>query len=116
MDQTEQKTELVRVAEAQFKSEVLSAPGPVLVAFLAGWSRACHELEPVLQSIARSSKGILKVVTVDVDNELDLGVWYEIRSIPTLIFFLNGAAQVRIVGTATEEAILGKIKPFLPPQ
>jgi thioredoxin-like negative regulator of GroEL len=52
------------------------------------------------------------VVKVNADDSLDLSLWYDIQSVPTLIFFVAGNPCLRIVGTATKEAILAKLKPF----
>ena len=48
----------------------------------------------------------MKVVKVNADDSLDLSLWYEIQSVPTLIYFVEGKPCLRIVGTASKEAIL----------
>jgi thioredoxin-like negative regulator of GroEL len=52
------------------------------------------------------------VVKVNADDSLDLSLWYDIQSVPTLLYLVQGNPCVRIVGTATKEAILAKLKPF----
>jgi thioredoxin 1 len=100
------------IGEANFESEVLKSKLPVLVAFLAHWSRPCHVLVPVLDEVASACYKSIKVVTVNVDDNIDLGTWYGIQSIPTTVCFVNGEERVRIVGTASKEAILAKLKPL----
>jgi thioredoxin 1 len=100
------------VAEANFGAEVLQAKQPVLVEFWTPWSRPCQVLESVLQEIANSWAGKARVVKVNADDSLDLSLWYGIQSIPTLIYFVEGKPCLRIVGTASKEAILGKLRPF----
>ncbi len=102
----------VDLAEANFGAEVLRSKQPVLVEFWTPWSRPCQVLESILQDIARSWAGKARVVRVNADDSLDLSLLYDIQSIPTLIYFLDGKARVRIVGTASKEAILGKLRPF----
>ena len=100
------------LGEANFGAEVLQSKQPVLVAFWAPWSRACQVLDPVLEELASALEGKAKVVKVNADDSLDLSVWYDIQSIPTLLYFVEGTPRLRMVGTATREAILAKLKPF----
>jgi thioredoxin 1 len=103
---------IVDIAEANFGAEVLQSKRPVLVEFWTPWSRPCQVLESVLQEIANAWVGKARVVKVNADDSLDLSLWYDIQSIPTLIYFIAGEPCLRIVGTASKEAILGKLRPF----
>ena len=98
------------ISAVDFRAEVLNAEQPVLVEFWAPWSRACQVLDSVLQELASASAGKVKVVKVNADDSLDLSLWYEIQSVPTLLYFVGGNPCLRIVGTATKEAILAKLK------
>ena len=100
----------VAIMAANFKTEVLASKQPVLVEFWTPWSRPCQILEPVLHELARELAGKIKVVKVNADDSIDLSLWHDIRSIPTLIYFVEGTPRWDIVGTATKEAILGKLK------
>lgn len=109
MDIIPNEKSLREIYEKNFESEVLRVKLPVIVAFGALWSRPCHVLIPVLSEVAETCAGSVKVFVVNVDDNPDLGLWYGIRSIPTLAFFLNGKVRDKIVGTATKEAILCKL-------
>ncbi|HEY5911495.1 MAG TPA: thioredoxin domain-containing protein [Verrucomicrobiae bacterium] len=100
------------VTEGDFRAEVLESTQPVLVEFWAPWSRACQVLESVLEELAASCGEKLKVVKVNADDSLDLSVCYDIQSLPTLLYFVGGKPQTRIVGTASKDAILAKLEPF----
>lgn len=113
MNTSNGKSSVAEIDEAHFQSEVLSAKQPALVVFSAPWSRPCQILGPVIEDLADSSSGSLLVFKVDVDDHFDLGMWYEIQSIPTLLCFVKGRECVRIVGTASKEAILAKLQPFI---
>lgn len=102
----------VIVPAANFKTEVLEAKQPVLVEFWAPWSRPCQIFEAVLQEVAGALAGKVKAVKVDADDSLDLSLWYDIQSVPTLLCFVEGNPCLRIVGTASKEAILAKLNPF----
>ena len=104
------KTPTVEAGEANFESEVLRSKQPVIVAFWAPWSRPCQVLRPVLDEVTAACAGSVKVVRVNADDNPGLGVGYQIQSIPTLLYFVDGNERARIVGTASKEAILSKLK------
>lgn len=104
----------VAILAAEFKAEVLESKQPVLVEFWAPWSRPCQVFEAVLQEVAGALAGKVRVIKINADDSLDLSLWYDIQSIPTLLYFVGGNPCLRIVGTATKEAILAKLEPFSP--
>ncbi len=110
MNATENYTEVIQVDEVNFDSEVLQAKQPVLVAFVTTWSHACAILAPVLDEIAAERDGQLKVVRVNADTNLDLSLWYDVQSIPTLLYFVHGNVRAKVVGTASKQAILTKLQ------
>lgn len=98
------------ISAANFTAEVLSSPLPVLVSFSSAWSQPCCVLDLVLHELAREWAGKLKIVKVDADGSLDLSLGYEIRFVPTLLYFIGGKPRERIVGTANKDAILAKLE------
>ena len=100
------------IPAVNFNAEVLESKLPVLVAFWTPWSRPCQILDSVLQELARDLAGQIKVVKVNADDSFDLSLWYDIQSIPTLTYFVEGTLRFQMVGTATKEAILNKLKAF----
>jgi|GEM_PF-271661 len=104
------KTQIVEIGEANFDSEVLQSKQPVLVAFLAPWSRPCQQVWPVLGEVATGCARTVTVVKINADNNPDLGFCYDIQSIPTLLYFVNGTLRAKMVGTTSKEAILSKLK------
>ena len=116
LDKTEkmntQNDGLPVISAAGFKAEVLESNLPVLVEFWAPWSRPCQVSDSVLQQLAIACAGKVKVVKVNADDSLDLSLWFDIQSVPTLLYFVGGSPCLRIVGTATKEAILAKLTPF----
>jgi len=104
------KIPIIEIGEANFESEVLRWKQPVLVAFSAAWSRLCRILDSVLFEVAAACAGRDKVVGINADNNPDLSLVWNIDSIPTLLYFVGGNLLAKIVGTASKEAILSKLR------
>jgi len=102
----------VVVTGVNFKAEVLESKQPVLVEFWVPWSRPCQVLDSVIHELASAWAGNVKVVKVNADDSLDLSLWYDIQSVPTLVYFVRGNPCLRLIGTASKEAILAKIQTF----
>jgi len=100
----------VVVTSVNFEAEVLESKQPVLVEFWAPWSRPCQVLDPILQELARGWAGKAKVVSVNADDSLDLSLCYDIQSVPTLLFFVEGKLRAQIVGAASKDAIIAKLR------
>jgi thioredoxin 1 len=98
------------IGTARFTAEVLESSLPVLVSFGSPWSQPCQIADPILHEIAGEWVGKIKVVKVNADDSLDLSLGYEIRFVPTLLYFVGGKPRERIIGTASKEAILAKLK------
>jgi thioredoxin 1 len=100
----------VEVTEMDFETEVLKSDQPVLVEFAPGWSPPSMTLDGVLEEIAGESGNSLKVARVKLDRSPNLGLWYGIRCIPTMLCFVDGEERVGIFGTTSKEAILSQLK------
>lgn len=104
---------IIEVTQTNFESEVLHAKLPVLVAFWAPWSRPCQILKKVLSEVATPCAGKVKVARINADDNPDLSLWYDIQSVPTLLYFVDGNVRAKVVGTASREAILSKLESVL---
>jgi thioredoxin 1 len=110
MNRTDSSSAPIQLDGSGFRSEVLQSTAPVLVAFSTSWSRPCAILGPVLDEVASECSGKLKVVRVNADANPDLSLQYDVRSVPTLLYFVRGSVRATIVGTVTKEAILSKLE------
>ncbi len=100
------------IPAADFKAEVLESKQPVLVEFWAPWSRPCQVFETILAELASALAGKVKFAKVNADDSLNLSLWYNIQSVPTLLCFVQGTPRLRLIGTASKEALLTKLEPF----
>lgn len=100
------------VNDANFQSDVIEASKtqPVMVDFWADWCRPCHMLSPTVEEIAREQAGKLKVVKLNVDENMNTPGKYNIRGIPTLLFFKAGQVADQVVGAVPKEQILKVIE------
>ena len=93
------------VTSDTFEAEVLKSDIPVLVDFWATWCGPCKMLSPIIAQIAEEAQGF-KVVSVDVDEEQELAVKYNISSIPTLLVFKGGEVVNSGLGFMPKERVL----------
>jgi thioredoxin 1 len=95
------------VTDVSFQAEVIEASNsqPVMVDFWADWCRPCHMLAPTVAEIAATYAGKLKVVKLNVDENVNSAGRYNIRGIPTLLIFKGGQVADQIVGAVPKEQI-----------
>lgn len=86
------------LSSSNFDEEIKNANALVLVDFFATWCGPCKMIAPIIEEIAEEYSDKVKVCKVNVDNERDLALKYEVESIPTLIFFRNGEPIKTSVG------------------
>lgn len=83
---------------ANFKSQVLESDQPIVLDFWAPWCGPCRAIAPILDSLATTYEGKVKVGKINVDEEGALAQQFQITGIPTLIVFHKGKNQGRLVG------------------
>ncbi len=96
-----------KVTDADFETEVIAASKaqPVMVDFWADWCRPCHLLSPTVEQIAQEHSGRLKVVKLNVDENINAAGRFNIRGIPTLLIFKDGQVADQIVGAVPKDQI-----------
>src|SRR5712691_8524571 len=100
----------VTIDESNFDNEVTKSAQPVLVDFWAEWCGPCKMIAPILDEIAREKAGAVKVAKVNVDENQSLSLKYNIRAIPTLLFFKDGQLRDQITGVTSKKDLLNRIE------
>lgn len=90
---------VIHVGEADFEAQVLQSELPVLVDFWAEWCGPCRMIGPIVDELADSHAGKVKVVKVNVDQNQRIAANYQVRGIPMLLMFKNGKVEATQVGS-----------------
>ena len=86
------------ITAENFETEVLRSPVPVLLDFYADWCGPCKMLSPLLRALAEERAGSLKVGKVNVDQQRELAMDFQVSSIPMLVLMKDGKAVAKSVG------------------
>ena len=93
------------VTDDSFATDVLAAPGPVLVDFWAEWCGPCKMIGPALEELAGEFAGKLTVAKVNIDDNPTSPNTYGVRGIPTLILFKDGTVEAQKVGALSKSQL-----------
>jgi thioredoxin 1 len=106
---------VVLVNENDFDSTVLLSDVPVFVDFYADWCGPCNMIAPTIEALSEEYSGRVKFVKINVDNNQQLAMKYDIMSIPTSMLFKNGAVKDSLIGAYPASAYRQRIDHALGP-
>ena len=94
---------IVQLNAMNWNDIVLNSDMPVLVDFWAEWCGPCRMVGPIVEQLAQSLEGKVKVFKLNVDQNQEIAMKYNVQSIPSLILFKNGKEISRTVGLSPKE-------------
>jgi thioredoxin 1 len=104
---------MLEVTSNNFEQEVLKSETVVLADFWAPWCVPCKMMEPVLEKLLSVHDGKIKIVKINVDDEAELAVKFNIVSIPSLLLFEKGEMKKMHVGAASQAVLEKFLKEYL---
>jgi thioredoxin 1 len=96
-----------------FDEQIKGSSEPVLVDFWAEWCGPCKQIAPVLEEIATEKGEQLRIAKVNVDDNPDIAMRFQVQSIPTLILFKDGEPAKRLVGARGKGQLLSDLAEYL---
>ena len=108
--------QIIHTSDSSFEQDVLNADRPVLLDFWAEWCGPCKMIAPILDTIAEENKDRLRVAKLNIDENPQTPPKYNIRGIPTLLLFRDGAVAAQQVGAVSKAQLQAFIDANLGPK
>ena len=99
----------INVTDSNFEQEVLQSETPVMVDFWAVWCGPCRVIGPIVDEISAEYAGRAKVGKCNVDENQDIPMRYNVRSIPTLLFFVDGEVRDHVIGAVSKRELVQRL-------
>ena len=101
------------VTDETFAEEVLNSPDTIMVDFWAEWGGPCRAVSPILDQIASENPDKLKIVKLNVDDNPQMAMKYQITSIPAMKVFRGGEVVKTVIGAKPKPALEADLAEFL---
>ncbi len=98
------------VTDVNFEAEIEKHAGLAVVDFWATWCGPCRLIGPIIDQLATEYTGKAKVAKLDVDTNIKTASRFNVRSIPTILFFKDGKLVDQVVGAVQKPALESKFK------
>lgn len=103
----------VTITDDNFANEIEAADGLALVDFWAAWCGPCRMVAPIVEQLATDYEGKLKVGKLDVDSNIRTASRFNVRSIPSILFFKDGKLVDTVVGAVPKPVLERKLQQHL---
>ena len=101
------------VTDQNFATEVLASEKPIMVDFWAEWCGPCRAVSPILDAIATEHSDKIDVVKLNVDDNPETAMKYQVTSIPTMKIFRGGEVVKTVIGAKPKPALVADLAEFL---
>lgn len=105
--------EIINTTDTDFDNDISVSGKLVLVDLWAEWCGPCKMMEPVLEEIAGEMEESLQVVKIDIDQNQETPMKFNVMNIPTLLFFKDGKEVDRVIGAVPKKQLVKKIENYL---
>jgi thioredoxin 1 len=104
---------ITEVTDKNFDSEVLKSKIPAVVDFWAPWCKPCFMIAPIMEKLSKEYENRIKFCRLNVDENLQTAMKYQVMSIPLLLFFKNGQQVDSSLGAVPERLLRPKVEALL---
>lgn len=104
---------VLKITKENYETEVLKSDKLVLIDFYADWCGPCKMMSPIIDEIAEEVGNKIKVGKINVDENQELAMEYEVMSIPTIIILQNGEVKNSFVGAREKEEIISYLEKII---
>jgi thioredoxin 1 len=104
---------VTHLTDATFAETIGSAEKPVLVDFTAAWCGPCKQISPILDELSIEHAEKLQIAKIDVDENPQTVLQYDVMSMPTLILFKDGVPERKMIGARGKQHLLNELSEFL---
>ncbi len=104
---------LIEVSDDNFSQEIEKSEGVVVVDFWAAWCGPCQVIGPIVEELATDYAGKVKVGKLDVDANINTATKFNVRSIPTILFFKDGTHVDTVVGAVPKATLVATLEKHL---
>ena len=101
---------VLKITSENYENEVLNSEKIVLIDFYADWCGPCRMMSPIVDEISEELAEQVKVGKINVDDNQDLAIKYNVMSIPTILIIKNGEVKKTFVGVTDKKTIMDNLK------
>ncbi len=101
------------ITDSNFSTEIKDKKGVALIDFWAEWCGPCRMIGPIIEELSSEYKDKATIGKLNVDDNANVTMEYEVRSIPTLLFFKDGELVDRQVGATSKKVLTDKLEALM---